>query len=99
MATPIVGRRRQSRDRSLSIRQGAVGVKPDNEMEIDEKGQGEVKDAASDNSTTTDTAYSDNAYADTTTDDTARRLRCWWRNGTMPERTATSTAGDGYLCP
>ena len=84
-ATPIVGRRRRSRDWSFSSRQGTVKVKPDNEMEIDVKGQGGVKDAASSDSGTSDTSYSDIASADTATDDTVWRLRCWWRNATIPE--------------
>ena len=70
-ATPIVGRRRRSRDRSFSSRWGAVDVKPDNEMEIDIKGQGEVKDAASADSITADAASADTASADTATADTA----------------------------
>ena len=64
-ATPIVGSRCQSRDRSFSSQQGAAEVNPDNKMEIDDKVQGVVKDAASTDSTTADTAYADTASSDT----------------------------------
>ena len=62
MDTPIFGRRHQIHRRSYSICRGAVEVKPDNEMEIDDKGQGEVKDAASTDSVTADIASSENNY-------------------------------------
>ena len=47
MASPIPGRRRQIRHQSFCIRQGAVEVNPDDEMEIYDKGQGDRKVATS----------------------------------------------------
>ena len=76
-------------------------------MDIEDKGQGEVKDAVSADSTTADTDSSDTASADiattdATTSDTAAAEplwpRYWWINWMMPVQTETSTAGDGYLC-
>ena len=98
-ATPIFGRHRQICDRSFSIRQGAAEVKPDNKMEIYNKGQGEVKYSVSADFATDATASADTASADITTADTAMRPGCWWRNEMMLARTETLRARNGSLCP
>ena len=62
-ASPIFGRRRQSRHKRFSSRRGATEVKLENEMDIDDKRQGDGGYSAS-----ADTATDDTASADTDTD-------------------------------
>ena len=70
MASPIPGRRRQIRHQSFCIRQGAVEVNPDYEMEIDDKRQEEGKDSASSDTATDDTDFTDTVSANTAATDT-----------------------------
>ena len=45
-ASPIVRNRHQSRHRIHGSRRGAIKVKPEHDMEVDEKRQGEGEDSA-----------------------------------------------------